>query len=630
MRRVALKLILLAIICLHISLSSASAVVENGRGGERWREVYREKVFSDLFMSHAEATIKNYSSGIEEVNEALSMARSGDLRGALSKFLAMRGSGGNDSTRRREAIYLSALINERAGFFPEALAHYLRVIRSSKKDMIYRRALLGRSFLLLREGVRENKSRLIEKAGRLFYRVYRAAEQPPIWQEALAGYGLALSLTDNYDAAESVFSEIEGFLDANPPFRLFRGENYLKMGRVDLAMERLLALKDVEPSSVIAGYALLRVGDMAVESGDRKEGEKHYQELAERAEDRVGKVMGMMALAELHSGAEEHGEAVGIWRKVVDEEAPYEVRDIALFYLLRASEEAGSAEDVLINAKKLLLTGISTSWKKEGRKALSNTLFSFIESAYREGDYGEAISLFYKHGPYIGEGRTRRIVADALLEVNLPAEARKIYLDLESGSKRGVPVKLIRTHIMEGEVESVEEDIRRQYRKRSAEMNVALREAGDLYMRRGAYGLAMAKYAMANNKLDFPELTLNYASLYTVTGRPERATRLLGELLQRYPDSEIGARAYLGMGDANYAMERWSDALKAYMRAGTEISSGDGARIHYRMGRLNLLLGKREEAFTIWKGLAGEDGGYYGKLAGESVKEAALWKSIKM
>ncbi|MFQ5328799.1 MAG: tetratricopeptide repeat protein [Thermodesulfobacteriota bacterium] len=630
MRIGALKFIILVIICLYTSLSSASAVIENGRGGERWREVYREKVFSELFMRQAEMAIKGYSSTIAEIDEALAIARSGELRGALSKLLVMRGSGGGDSIRRREAIYLSGLINERLGFFPEALAHYMRVIRSPQKDTLYRRALMGRSFLLLREGVREEKNRLIERAGRLFYRVYRAAEQPEIWQKALAGYGLALSFTDNNDAAESVFSEINSFLDGNPPFRFFRAENFVKLGRADLAMEPLLALKGDKASPVMAGYALLRVGDMAVESGDRAEGEKRYQELVEKTGDRAGQVMGMMAMAELHRGGEEYGKAVEMWRKVVDGEAPYEVRDIALFYLLRVSEDAGSAEDVLNNAKKLLLTGVSTSWKKEGRKALSDTLFSFIKSAYSEGNYGEAVSLFYKHGPYIKEGRTRRIVADALLEVNLPAEARKIYLGLERGEKMGVPVKLIRTHIMEGEVESVEEDMRRHYKKRSAEMNVALREAGDLYMRRGAYDLAMAKYAMANNKLDFPELILNSAHLYTMTGKPERANRLLGKLIKRYPDNDIGARAYLGMGDANYAMERWSDALKAYTRAGAKIRTDDGARIHYRMGRLNLMLGRRKEAVTIWKGLAGEDGGYYGKLAGESVKEAALWKSIKM
>ncbi len=621
-----IKFIILSIFFLHTSYGTASALMES----ERWREIYREKLSSKIFRKHAETILHNYKAESAEIEETVSIARSGDFRAALSQLLTMRGDVGKESLSEREAIYLSGLINEGLGFSPEALGHYTRVIRHPQKGIIYQRVLLRRSFILLQQGVNEENARLIEKAGKLFYRLYRSAERAEIWREALAGYAVALSLAGKHDDAEVVFGEIEGFMDANPPFRFFRAENYIKMGRPDIARERFLVLKSVKEYPLMAGYAILRVGDIEVETGEREEAERRYKELLEVSGERGGRIMGMMALAELHRGAKQHGEAVELLHRVLDEEVPYEVRDIALLYLVYAFEEKGNPKEVISNSRKLVLTGASTSWKGEARRILSDTLFSTVESAYSEEDYPEVIRIFYTHGPYIKEGRTRRLVADALLETNLPSEARKIYMGLGRGDNRGVPAKLIRTYIMEGEIERVEGDIRRNYAKKNSEINLVLLEAGNLYMRRGAYDQAMVKYGMANNKLDFPDLLLKYAQLYTVTGKPERATGILKQLIKRYPDGEIAGRAYVVMGDAYYAMERWSNALEVYRRGVKDTLPDDTARIRYRMGRLNLMAGKLEEAVTIWEGLAGEDSGYYGRLAGESLKEAALWSSIRM
>lgn len=607
---------------------------------------------------------------------------------AQSAVLDGRGAG-EAGLLKDEAIYLIGLIYEGLGFYPEALGNYARIsVRRDGGGVFYRKAMLRTAFVNLMKTVEGGDIALLEETSDRFYGVYRESSDPAEWEEALAGYAVTLYESGDHADAEDVFRKIDGYIYLHPAYGFSRAENYLRAGEIEKAKDAFQRLSAQYGEGGLLQYIFLRLGDIAVMEGKEKDGELFYKRLTEdvkETEDGKEKktfasplpgdapVMGKMALSELYMN-EKRAESVNILKDMMSMPLPSEVRDAALVYLVNLSRAEGLYRDTLAFSKEFLSR--PGPGKAEVKAVLDDTLYLIISGAHERKDYTGVMEVYYGNREFIKDKRILFMAAESFLNAGLADEAAAIYGRLmnpqgglvgrrgrqgrlDGWGDAGASIGLARCRIMKGDGAGAADALRAVRpsdrpgrldspqgglvgRKEQALLADAFRLLGDLHLRKGEYGEALSAYSEALKGMDKPEIYLKKAHAHVLRGEEERAVDIYLDVIKRLSIKDgwsavkdaatMGAKAFLGLGDAYYSMKRWKDSLDSYGRGigGADADKEEKIRVRYRMGEANFFTGNVEEAVSAWQEVVKEDrDGYMGRLADERLKEVDLWQPYK-
>lgn len=610
---------------LFIAFLFNATVVEGVEKGE-WRSYYRRKAFVTVLEINRERLLAHgdYSSS---VRKALELARKGQAIKGMKILDQLRIE---ERAVADEAIFAGGLIYEYLGFYPEALGMYER-LANKETSPFHTKASLRKAFLELRKGLEREDRRTMRRLSRLFYSIYRKAELPENWIEAILGYGVTLYELGYYRYAEDAYGKIESFLEGRPDYCLFRAENYLKMGRVEEARDYLKKAAREIKTPFLLSYIMMRFGDTYVERKEYKEAEGIYGKTFEaRKPPDEGWVMNAMALAELYQRMGKEKEALSLLEGLAERDIDPFIREIAFYRLVRTLWRRGVYDRALELSKRFKDFFPDSDKGGEITRILNGSLRKVLSRAYREGRYVDIIFLYYRDGRVLKEDQTLFLVGKAFLEMGLPNEAITVFERIEKKTPSYL-LAMARAYILTGKEQDALKVLERLdgRRERGEEWTETYILLGDMYRRKKELDKAIRAYEKARKRSKDGGLLIKLAALYRLTGKERMALKLYRDVLDTSSRMKDRQEALTGMGDIYYSMRRWEEALTSYKRALPELKGEDRLWALLRMGEIELRFGRMEEARARFKEVAKEDKTYLGRLGEEGLKEVDVWEGIK-
>ncbi len=655
-------------------LLSASLLYGMNIEAHGWREHYRNKIFLIMLQDRVDDALLNYVSDNSDIMRVIDLVKAKKEHDALNMLQEMISS---DASFNAEAVYMRGLINEWLGFDVEAKANYSIFKEKVGKSPFYDRALLRLNILEMVEGMsNRDMASLKDIAGR-FYILYKDSTEPLVWQEALAAYGVALFLTGKSTYAAEVFNLVDDYVRKRPFYRFFRFENlfYMSEFEIDKVADFYKELSDKYSDSQFLAYILLRFGDALVSKGESDAGKRFYRRILKEeygvpgrkslktgdseksiaglsdidlnsgksdeddrdslnkakieklSEDRA--FAGIMALSELYADENDPKRGAETLELIVDRLKEPVYRSMVLKFLVSLFEKAGNDEKVLFYAKKFL----SSKVLGKGVKSSFNRAFNrLVSGKYKKKDYRTVAELYYRNRGYVDDKHALFIVGKSFLSLDIPEEAEKIFKRIKGNAQKmdsDIMLGLARSYIMKGDAKKASRMLvglkSRRLNKNRRGMETAFRLLGDLQFRKGHYADALDAYLNTDKGAGDPELYLKEAFIYEMVGKKQTALGLFRDIVKRAPQKDIKARAFINMGNILYSLKRWKDALNAYT-AGVESIESEGERLWalYRMGEINSILKRKDDAVKAWKNVAESGGGYLSELAQERLKEFDL------
>jgi TolA-binding protein len=215
------------------------------------------------------------------------------------------------------------------------------------------------------------------------------------------------------------------------------------------------------------------------------------------------------------------------------------------------------------------------------------TILARLSSLYREeGNYGPAIS-YLKQAVEIDQDRQKKKeLADLYFELNDFSSAIVQFNDLAKSAgtdeeRKESEKKAIISTLRMGKVAEAEAQIK-QFGKTFKNADEALAE---IELERGKYYFEKQNYTAALNV--FQKLVKEFddtkqapagqywiGKIYEATGRTQDALKKYGEILKKYPRTEILPRVYLALGNVNYRTEKFDTALTYFKKVVDDSATG--------------------------------------------------------
>ena len=232
--------------------------------------------------------------------------------------------------------------------------------------------------------------------------------------------------------------------------------------------------------------------------------------------------------------------------------------------------------------------------------------------------------------------RDRRIlvtVGETYLALGLTDKAKKIFSIPVVKKDKKTPLRWAEILLYEGKGDKAKEILDTIYRGFAdlKDIGYDYSRLGDIYYKENRFREALYAYRRAVGIIGDTYLLLRIGDIYHRIGRDMDAVNVYKSILRKRSDKSLKKEATIGVAEIYYSMKRWKDAL-AFYRMGLNMLSDlqDRLWVTYRIGEINFVLGRHDIAIETWEKVAGDGKGYIAELAQERIKEAKLWKDIRM
>jgi tetratricopeptide (TPR) repeat protein len=602
-----------------------------------WRNHYRDTFLTSLHKYTALNALDGYKTENKDIKEAIKLRMDGKGKDSLATLKSLTVKKGVQPSA--ELLFLTGLINESMGFFPEAAANYAMVETAPNGKEFSNRTALRRSFVKFIEAVTANSLFAMIDADGGFFRIYNESTTEDEWNEALAGHALVLYNFGDHKHAETIFASISPAYLMGPAYQFARAENYVSLGlhlnAIDL-FERLKVYLVENEEMTLASYISLRLGDLYLMSGNDADATSNYNQiLVDRNKDTPlavddGFIMQSMALAEHHYKKDEHVEATETLRRLLAEKLPpmLEIEKTGGLYLIELFRKMGFEEDAFLEAKGFLQNYPDTRWSPEVRAFVDDVIRKRINEAYASNDFQKVLYHYHVSLDFVSDPKLLAIVGTAFVERKLPAEAKAVFTKLAEAmppaEARFINIGLARSEIMLGNADAgyallsaikpagppMKPDEERYFA-------AGLRELGDFHFKKAAYQASLWGYESAARFVKDFELDLRLAMALDFAGRQSDALKIYTALIASVADASVKGRAHIGRGDILFARKKWADALA-----------------YYKLGEASRAFGNEAEAIKAWKAAAAAAGAggeaVYARLAEERLKEVGAWERVRM
>ncbi len=324
----------------------------------------------------------------------------------------------------------------------------------------------------------------------------------------------------------------------------------------------------------------------AVELYQRLTTEFFYSPLAQEAQKHLG---------DAHAARGDYAEAITLYNDLMrqQKENLLDEREVDLELLLalgRAQYLSGSFKEAKTSLFQLL------EHERTGPSA-GEAYYTLGVIARSEGSLEAATGYFRLAGTIApGAGATRDI-ANLLYDSGEYADAIRQYTQLSQAAKADsdkqfYDARIILSRLRNDETGLVEKEIAaftKKYHDARADLASFELEKGSYAFRKTDYPKALKSYQIVTGKFDdtpsAPEGLYWTGKTLEATNKTLDAIECLTRLLQDYPDSPIGPRAHLALGNIYYRLEKWDESIKSYRRI-VDDPKADPALLPFAMSNL--------------------------------------------
>jgi tetratricopeptide (TPR) repeat protein len=622
--------------------------LESDRGD--WRNYYRDRYFADLHGFTVMSTLKEYKTDNLRIKEAIKLRLDGEWKESLNSLGAQVVD--PDNPFIGEALYISGLVYESLAFFPEAMGNYARLefTKEEAGGEFYYKTILRKSYVKFLTGLKYSRLLSMIDADGGFYKVFNNSTDDIDWRDALAGHAVMLYFFGSHDHAELIFKQIAEYGPLRPAYQLARAENYMSLGLHQNArvafQDLLVAINDSKRHDLLA-YMYLRLGDIANIRGESDNAKAFYEQIVPLPDEQDGEIvynepyiMQAMAVGEYYMKAEKNADAIGIFRVITNGPFPIglDLRETVALNLVLLYIRDSQTSEAFVRAKEFTLLYPKNPYIRKVWEIINDHIYSIISEGTEKHDYNNVLYYYFENVGFIKEKRTLIPASIVLMDMGFPYEANQIFLSLweknPSYSDISVVTGLAKSTLMLENREKAREFLKKARASNKAD-RVKLAETwrllGDEFHRKGEIEGAIVSYANARKEIKDNNLDLTYANLLTLSLQGKKAVDIYKSLLKRSLTDEFIVKVYMGFAECYFSIRDWRRALTNYHFALRSAPKSELGKIYYKIGEINLALGKESLAVEAWKHAVDTDEqGYFKKLARGRLREVQIWKPTRM